>query len=78
MYFSKAILKIQKQKKYKTMNRLFRLPNEYQQHREDDLEPLIEITQLEDELCQRFKWSDKTRIEEIIHNLRATDAFRLG
>ena len=52
------------------MNRLFRLPNENQRHSGDDLEPLIEITELEDELCQRFKWSDKTRIEEIIHNLR--------
>ena len=56
------------------MNRLFGLPNQYNRF-EDDLEPLIEITELEDELCQRFKWSDKTQIEEIIQNLKSTSSF---
>ena len=56
------------------MNRLFGLPNQYNRF-EDDLEPLIEITELEDELCQRFKWSDRTQIEEIIQNLKSTSSF---
>ena len=56
------------------MNRLFGLPNQYNRF-EDDLEPLIEITELEDELCKRFKWTDKTQIEEIIQNLKSTSSF---
>lgn len=55
------------------MNRLFSLPNQ-RQHVDDEQEPLIEITEVEDELCQRFKW-DKSKIEEIIQNLKSTDAF---
>ena len=55
------------------MNRLFSLPNHHN-HVDDEQEPLIEITEVEDELCQRFKW-DKANIEEIIQNLKSTDAF---